>query len=80
MSTYKLPQILPIGRRLTLGSYFENNKSNQIFLLLLATAKIKYLHITFDKEWVGLHFGRFFHRHFWSPWSGSESTGVWLQI
>jgi hypothetical protein len=25
--------------------------------------------INFDKKWVGLHFGRFFHELIWPPWS-----------
>jgi hypothetical protein len=28
------------------------------------------LYINFGREWIGLHFGRIFHKLIWSPWRG----------
>jgi hypothetical protein len=55
-----LGELYYIGRLLPFGSCFENYQSNPHLYATFYHVK-SYLHITFDKKWVGLHFGRFFH-------------------
>jgi hypothetical protein len=53
----RLGEFLPNGRLFALGSFFENHKVAQFFMLLFP----KYvLCNNLDKNWFRLHFGRFF--------------------
>jgi hypothetical protein len=61
----RLGEFSPIRRLFTLGSFLKKYKRKLIFGLLNTAEK---LCINFDKKWVGLHFGRFFRNHIWSPW------------
>jgi hypothetical protein len=60
----KLGESLPNGRLFTFG-IFLFPKVDRIFVLLFTTYRLS---INFGKEWVGPHFGRFFHKRIWSPW------------
>jgi hypothetical protein len=42
---------------------FENYRRSTPF----CTTFLHFLFINFDKKWLGLHFGRFFHEAIWSP-------------
>jgi hypothetical protein len=55
----------PTGWLFTLGC-FLTGKSSPINLVHFSW--YRRLCIKFDKKWVGLHFGRFFHKPIWSPW------------
>jgi hypothetical protein len=59
----RLGEFSPTGQLFTLGGFFENYKKSKNFGLLLPR-----LCINLDKNWVGLHFGRFFDKLIWSPW------------
>jgi hypothetical protein len=52
-------QICPIGDCLPLAKVAD---------FLGHFIKLFSLRFNFDKKWVGLHFGRIFHKLFWSPW------------
>jgi hypothetical protein len=44
----------------------KNTEIAQIIGLLFSTVKaVHYFH----KKWIGLHFGRLFHKRIWSPWT-----------
>jgi hypothetical protein len=59
----------PIGKLFFLCSFFNITKVAQKSGLLFSTEKPMYICVNFDKQWVGLHFGRFFHKLNWSPCS-----------
>jgi hypothetical protein len=52
-------------RSFILGSILKITKLTQIFVLIFSR---KRLCINFNKNCLGLHFGRFFHKLIWSPW------------
>jgi hypothetical protein len=63
----RLGQFLPIGWLFTLGSVLKLTKVAKFLGLLFPRYQ---LCINFDKKWVGLHFGRLFHKLIRSPWWG----------
>jgi hypothetical protein len=65
LSRVTLGEFSPIGRGFSLGIFPKITKVAQIYGLLLSAEKI---HINFNKQWVGLHFGRIFQKLIWSPW------------
>jgi hypothetical protein len=60
----RLGEFSPIGRLFTLGSVLKSTEEAQFIWRLFLHQKIR---ICFDKKWDGLNFGRFFHKHIWSP-------------
>jgi hypothetical protein len=54
----------PVGRLFTLGSRLKMTEVVQILGLLFPQYKLR---VDFSKKWVGIHFGRLFHKLIWSP-------------
>jgi hypothetical protein len=59
----RLGDFLPIGYVFTLG-YFIYLSCRILGYFL---TRLRFVCTNFDKKWVGLHFGRFFHKLIWSP-------------
>jgi hypothetical protein len=51
------------------GFFLKIVKVSQIFMLLFPTVICSYVSILTTYVAVGLHFGRFYHKLNWSPWS-----------
>jgi hypothetical protein len=61
----RLGALSPNGRLLTVGDFFNRTKVAHI-LSYFFLVSIYYIYHS-DEKWVGLYFGRFFHKLIWSP-------------
>jgi hypothetical protein len=61
----RLGEFSPIGWMFTLGYFFS--KIAQWTQKFFSIVKCRYICMNQDKNWVCLHFGRFCHKHIWSP-------------
>jgi hypothetical protein len=62
----------PNGRLFSLGSFLKIYRSSPHFLCYSFPKHTRC--INFYKKMVGLHFGRVFQKHIWSPWFYALST------
>jgi hypothetical protein len=54
-----------LGGCLLLAVFQKLQKKGKILDYFLPDIPVTYL---FWQQWIGLHFGRLFHKHIWSPW------------
>jgi hypothetical protein len=52
--------------------FWENDKSKQLFGGN-SFPQLR-LSITFGNKWIGIHYGRFFHKLIWSPWAHTQGS------
>jgi hypothetical protein len=62
----RLGEFSPNRRFVSLDRLFQNYTISPNVLATIYHGKI--FVINFNKKWVGLHLGRFFHKLIWSPW------------
>jgi hypothetical protein len=63
----QIGQSFPYWAVIFFWQFFNKYRSIPNIRLLFNTI-IKFLCIILDEKWIGLHFGRFFHKLIWSPW------------
>jgi hypothetical protein len=64
----RLGEFSPNGLLFSLGSGLKTTEEAHISGLLFSHCT-SYVRKNFDKKWIGLHFGRLFHKLIWSPWT-----------